>query len=123
VGLVESVVAALAGTNRTPESVVFGKERHYRHRCARPAVLIISGPPGVGTSSVAPLATARFDPSACIESDWFWTAPRLAAHVYPGIRPSRPTSPSGSREKSSAGSVPTSLTWSTTACSISSRLP
>ena len=40
---------------------------------ARPAVLIITGPPGAGKSTTARLVAQRFDRAACLESDWFWT--------------------------------------------------
>lgn len=38
-----------------------------------PFVLVLAGPPGAGKSTVARLVAARFEPSACIESDWFFT--------------------------------------------------
>ena len=51
-------------------------------------MLVLAGPPGAGKSTVARLVAARFERSACIESDWFFTtiangfvAPwELAAH-------------------------------------------
>ncbi len=37
-------------------------------------VLIVTGPPGAGKSTVAPLVAARLGPLvATIEADWFWT--------------------------------------------------
>jgi len=33
----------------------------------------VTGPPGAGKSTVARLVAERFDPSICLESDWFWT--------------------------------------------------
>lgn len=38
-----------------------------------PFVLVLAGPPGAGKSTVARLVAERVDPSACIESDWFFT--------------------------------------------------
>lgn len=38
------------------------------------SVLIVSGPPGAGKSTISPLVAARLGPLvACIEADWFWT--------------------------------------------------
>jgi hypothetical protein len=38
------------------------------------AVLVVTGPPGAGKSTVAPLVAAGLEPpTACIEADWFWT--------------------------------------------------
>ena len=37
------------------------------------SLLILSGPPGAGKSTVAPLVAADADPSVRLESDWFWT--------------------------------------------------
>ena len=46
----------------------------YRRRVLRPPfVLILSGPPGAGKSTVGPLVAARYEPSVVIESDWFFT--------------------------------------------------
>lgn len=40
-------------------------------------ILVVTGPPGAGKSTVAPLVTARLGPkSVCIEADWFWTTIR-----------------------------------------------
>jgi hypothetical protein len=36
-------------------------------------LLILTGPPGAGKTTVGRLVAAEFDPSACIESDWFYT--------------------------------------------------
>src|SRR5580658_5175102 len=36
-------------------------------------ILLITGPPGSGKSTVARLVAERFDPAVSIESDWFWT--------------------------------------------------
>jgi predicted kinase len=36
-------------------------------------LLVLSGPPGAGKSTVARLVAARFDRAVCLESDWFWT--------------------------------------------------
>lgn len=37
------------------------------------SLLILSGPPGAGKSTVAPLVAAVGDPAVRLESDWFWT--------------------------------------------------
>jgi chloramphenicol 3-O-phosphotransferase len=36
-------------------------------------IVLITGPPGSGKSTVARLVAERFDPALSIESDWFWT--------------------------------------------------
>ena len=50
-------------------------------------VLLVTGPPGAGKSTVARLVADRFDRAACVESDWFWTT------IVRGHRPAlaRPT--------------------------------
>lgn len=39
-------------------------------------MLIVTGPPGSGKSTVAPLCAPSDSPSVCIETDWFWTTIR-----------------------------------------------
>jgi thymidylate kinase len=36
-------------------------------------LLILSGPPGAGKTTVSRIVASHFEPSAVIESDWFWT--------------------------------------------------
>jgi hypothetical protein len=36
-------------------------------------MLLLSGPPGAGKSTVGRRVASHFDPSACLESDWMWT--------------------------------------------------
>ena len=38
-----------------------------------PLLLILTGPPGSGKTTVAHEVAEHFNPSVCIESDWFWT--------------------------------------------------
>jgi predicted kinase len=38
-----------------------------------PTLVILTGPPGAGKSTVARSVADRLGRSACIESDWFWT--------------------------------------------------
>jgi DNA polymerase III delta prime subunit len=38
-----------------------------------PFLLILTGPPGAGKTTVGHAVAKRFHPSVCIESDWFWT--------------------------------------------------
>jgi predicted kinase len=47
-------------------------------------VLIVSGPPGSGKSTVAPLVARRCASAVCLESDWFWTT-IASGHVTPWL--------------------------------------
>ena len=38
--------------------------------------LILTGPPGSGKSTVAPVVALRYGRAVCLESDWFWTTIR-----------------------------------------------
>jgi hypothetical protein len=38
-----------------------------------PFLLVLTGPPGAGKTTVARGVAARFGRSVCIESDWFWS--------------------------------------------------
>ena len=39
----------------------------------QPFLLILTGPPGAGKSTIGGLIAREFDRSVCIESDWHWT--------------------------------------------------
>jgi predicted kinase len=45
---------------------------------------VLTGPPGSGKSTVSRLVAERFDPAACVESDWFWTT-LVRGHVLPWL--------------------------------------
>ena len=47
-------------------------------------VLLVTGPPGSGKSTVAPLVAAHFDLAVCMEADWFWTT-IVRGHVDPWL--------------------------------------
>ncbi len=36
-------------------------------------LIVITGPPGAGKTTVAPRVAEAFERSVCLESDWFWT--------------------------------------------------
>jgi broad-specificity NMP kinase len=46
-------------------------------------ILLLTGPPGVGKSTVAGLAD-HFERAACVESDWFWTT-IVREHIAPWL--------------------------------------
>ena len=48
-------------------------------------VLILTGPPGAGKSTVSTLLAARSARSVCIESDWFWTT-IISGRIEPWLR-------------------------------------
>ena len=47
-------------------------------------VLLVTGPPGSGKSTVAWLVADRFEQAVCLESDWFWTT-IVRGHVLPWL--------------------------------------
>ena len=47
-----------------------------------PFLLLLSGPPGAGKTTVGRIVASRCSRSACIQSDWFWTA-IVNGHVPP----------------------------------------
>ncbi len=47
-----------------------------------PFLLLLSGPPGAGKTTVGRIVASRCSRSACLESDWFWTA-IVNGHVPP----------------------------------------
>ena len=47
-------------------------------------VLILTGPPGAGKSTVAGLVAERFSEAVHLESDWFWTT-IVSGHVAPWL--------------------------------------
>jgi len=48
------------------------------------SVLVLTGPPGSGKSTVGGFVAGRFSPSAHVESDWFWTT-IVGGHVPPWL--------------------------------------
>jgi len=47
-------------------------------------VLLVTGPPAAGKSTVARLVADRFGTAACVETDWFWTT-IVRGHVLPWL--------------------------------------
>ncbi len=48
------------------------------------SVLVLTGPPGSGKSTVGGLVAGRFATAAHVESDWFWTT-IVGGHVPPWL--------------------------------------
>jgi shikimate kinase len=51
--------------------------------CAAP-ILLLTGSPGCGKSTVAPLVADRYEPSACLDLDWFFAKVRRG-FVHPWL--------------------------------------